>query len=227
MNERLGSASILAQANDAEDRAVSTEYETRITLGLLNAVEANSAVTQRSVARDLGIALGLANAYLKRCVRKGLVKVQQVPANRYAYYLTPRGFAEKSQLTADYLTISFRFFRRAREECAVVFDDCIARGWDRIVLAGADDLGEIAFLCATDMQVNVVAFQDAAATRSEYLGLPVVARLEDLPPFDVVVVTNFHNPQATFDALIETVPAERVLAPTLLAISRVPPTGMA
>jgi hypothetical protein len=55
----------------------------------------------------------------------------------------------------------------------------------------------------------------------------VVARVEDLPPFDAVVVTNFHNPQATFDALIETTPAERVLAPALLAISRVPSNGMA
>ena len=35
------------------------EDEARITLGLLDAVEANSDVTQRSVARELGIALGL------------------------------------------------------------------------------------------------------------------------------------------------------------------------
>ena len=59
--------------------------DAEITLGLLNAVEENSTVTQRSMANDLGIALGLANAYLKRCVRKGLIKISQVPPNRYAY----------------------------------------------------------------------------------------------------------------------------------------------
>ena len=63
-------------------------------------VEENSQITQRSLASELGIALGLTNAYLKRCVRKGWVKINQAPANRYAYYLTPRGFAEKSRLTA-------------------------------------------------------------------------------------------------------------------------------
>ena len=52
-----------------------TDSETAITLQLLSAVEENDAVTQRSMAQDLGIALGLANAYLKRCVRKGLIKV--------------------------------------------------------------------------------------------------------------------------------------------------------
>jgi len=80
--------------------------EAQITLGMLNAVEENSVLTQRSLARELGIALGLANAYLKRCVTKGYIKVTHVPAKRYAYYLTPKGFAEKSRLTARYLAIS-------------------------------------------------------------------------------------------------------------------------
>ena len=70
--------------------------ESAITLGLLDAVHQNSSVSQRSLAAELGIALGLTNAYFKRCVRKGLVKVRSAPANRYAYYLTPKGFAEKA-----------------------------------------------------------------------------------------------------------------------------------
>ena len=107
------------------------ESESEITLGLLNAVHDNSAVTQRSVASELGIALGLANAYLKRCVKKGLIKVSQVPANRYAYYLTPKGFAEKSRLTAEYLSSSFGFFRAARQQCTEALSECSRRGWQR------------------------------------------------------------------------------------------------
>ena len=100
------------EAVDPESRA-----EAEITLGMLNAVEENSVLTQRSLARELGIALGLANAYLKRCVTKGYIKVTHAPAKRYAYYLTPQGFAEKSRLTAQYLAISFDFFRLARSQC--------------------------------------------------------------------------------------------------------------
>ena len=88
---------------------------------MLNAVEENAVLTQRSLARGLGIALGLANAYLKRCVTKGYIKVTQAPANRYAYYLTPKGFAEKSRLTTQYLTNSFDFFRLARNQCDALF----------------------------------------------------------------------------------------------------------
>ncbi|NIQ08836.1 MAG: winged helix-turn-helix transcriptional regulator, partial [Gammaproteobacteria bacterium] len=76
-----------------------------LTLEILQAIEQNNDVTQRHLASHLGVALGLANSYLKRCVRKGLVKIQHVPANRYLYYLTPKGFAEKSRLTAKYLSI--------------------------------------------------------------------------------------------------------------------------
>src|ERR1700687_6063868 len=104
------------------DRLLDTEHENeRIVLGLLNSVEHDGDRSQRDIAAELGIALGLVNAYLRRCVKKGLVKVQDAPARRYAYYLTPQGFAEKSRLTVQYLSDSFSFFRRARTDCAAVF----------------------------------------------------------------------------------------------------------
>src|SRR5664280_3632287 len=93
----------------------------RIILGLLEAVERDGAQSQRRLAAELGIALGLVNAYLKRCIKKGLVKVSQAPARRYAYYLTPQGFAEKSRLTVAYLSSSFSFFRHAKTDCSGLF----------------------------------------------------------------------------------------------------------
>src|SRR5262245_30383264 len=104
----------------------------QIVLGLLNSVEVDGERSQRHIAAELGIALGLVNAYLKRCIKKGWVKVNQAPARRYAYYLTPQGFAEKSRLTVDYLSDSFSFFRRAKADCATVFADARAHGFGRV-----------------------------------------------------------------------------------------------
>src|SRR5205809_3395513 len=106
----------------------------RIMLGLLDAVEQNRAQSQRLLASELGIALGLVNAYLKRCVKKGLVKVHDAPAHRFAYYLTPHGFAEKSRLTVQYLSDSFSFFRAAKSDCTRVLDAAKASGFSRLVL---------------------------------------------------------------------------------------------
>jgi DNA-binding MarR family transcriptional regulator len=210
--------------DDIQRPGVVSEDETKITLGLLNAVEANSALTQRSMASELGIALGLANAYLKRCVRKGLIKVKQVPANRYAYYLTPMGFAEKSRLTADYLTISFNFFRGAREQCTAILDHCDAQGWRRIALAGASDLSEIAVLCAQDHAVEIAGIVDDQINRPTFAGLPVARRLKDLGAVNAVMICDTLNQQAVFDAFVESMARERVFTPPLLGVSRAKPT---
>src|SRR6185295_14112607 len=102
-----------------------------ILLGLLETVDADGTRTQRRMASDLGIALGLVNAYLKRCVKKGLIKVREVPTRRYGYFLTPKGAAEKSRLTVDYLSHSFSFFRQARSSCAETLAQCEALGYRR------------------------------------------------------------------------------------------------
>ncbi|MEO5335309.1 MAG: winged helix-turn-helix transcriptional regulator [Magnetospirillum sp. WYHS-4] len=209
--------------SDSKSSSAAMDEEAHITLGLLNAIHENSAMTQRSMAKDLGIALGLANAYLKRCVRKGLVKVQQVPANRYAYYLTPQGFAEKSQLTARYLSMSFDFFRHARTQCGEVYTQCAQQGWRRIALAGVGDLGEIATLCARDAEVDLVGFLDAAADTSHFAGLPVAVHPDELGAVDAIVVTDLGAPQETFERMTRLFAAERVLAPRLLHVSRQAP----
>src|SRR5487761_2401135 len=75
----------------AMDRLLESGHENeRIVRDLLTSVEHDGERSQRRIAAELGIALGLVNAYLKRCAKKGLVKVHDAPARRYAYYLTPR-----------------------------------------------------------------------------------------------------------------------------------------
>ena len=191
-----------------------------IVLAMLNAVERDHQITQRSVALELGIALGLANAYLKRCVRKGLIKVQQIPRRRYAYYLTPQGFSEKSRLTATYLTHSFAFFRRARTRCGEQFATAQSRGWRRIVLFGAGDLAEIAMLCAREHDVELVGIIDATLARDSFLGLPVARDAASLGPIDAAVITELAHPQRAYDAAVDLLGTERALAPDFLRIRR-------
>ena len=172
------------------------------------------------MAKDLGVALGLANAYLKRCVKKGLIKISQAPANRYAYYLTPKGFREKSELTARYLTMSFNFFRHARTQCEEVFDICAEQRWQRIALIGISDLAEIAILCAREYPIELSGFFEAASDIKEFSELPVITKIEDLGDVDAFVIVALTAPQEKFDDLKLTIPQERILAPRMLNISR-------
>ena len=205
------------------------ERDPGVMLGLLSAVERDSAVTQRHLAHELGIALGLANAYLRRCAKKGLIKMRQAPLNRYAYYLTPRGFAEKSRLTAEYLTLSLDFFRSARRDCAALLAACEEQGWRRVALAGAGELAEIAVLGATETSIEIVAVIDAAggpscAGRPVVRDLAAVLALAGDGPLEAVIVTDTRAPQASFEAILAEasghgMAAGRVLAPELLRIT--------
>ena len=201
-----------------------------VVLNVLTSIERDNAITQRALARELGIALGLANAYFRRCVRKGLVKMHQVPINRYAYYLTPQGLSEKSRLTAEYLALSLDFFRRARTDCAVLFRQCEARGWQSVALYGAGDLAEIAVLSAYETTVEVLCVIDPEQQGRRCGGLAIVPDLETALSrdgarrIDGIMVTDTRAPQASFDNLRLAVEfyglsAGCVVAPSLLRIS--------
>lgn len=194
---------------------VPSKDDNQILLGVLDLVERDPKVTQRSLAKELGIALGLANAYLKRCIHKGLVKVSQVPPRRYAYYLTPQGFSEKSRLTASYLAYSFSFFRQARAQLSDIFTFAAARGQRRLVLLGEGDLAEIAQLIAMKHPVKIAGVVPANGDSEK-----LAAELAALAPVDAVVITAAIDAHDTFLAANKLFPPDRVHAPELLRLRK-------
>jgi DNA-binding MarR family transcriptional regulator len=204
----------MAQASKASDLE-----QARIVLGLLEYVGRGGEQSQRRLASELGVALGLANAYLKRCVKKGLVKVRHAPARRYAYYLTPRGFAEKSRLTLEFMSYSFALFRRAKADCMASLETARERGYARIALIGASDLAEIAAICALDGGFVIAAVVDGELAGERFAGAPLVRDMDSLaPPPDAVLVTDMRAAAVALRAAVAKFGAERVLVPALLGI---------
>ncbi|MDA9437540.1 hypothetical protein XH98_00110 [Bradyrhizobium sp. CCBAU 51745] len=186
-------------------------------LGLLESVQRGEAHSQRHLASELGIALGLVNAYLKRCINKGLVKVSVAPAKRYAYYLTPGGFAEKSRLTIQYLSYSFSFFRQAKKDFVTLFAAARAAGIQRIAILGMSDLAEIGAICALDCGMTAVAVVDARSELRSFLGMPVRGSFDEMSDsVDAVLVTDMTDTLAAIDMAVARFGPERVLVPALL-----------
>jgi DNA-binding MarR family transcriptional regulator len=193
------------------------------TVELLEHVAEQGAPNQRALARKIGISVGLVNALVHRAVRKGLIKIKGVPARRYAYYLTPKGLAEKSRLVAVYLDQSLSFFRLARQDYSEVFARCQADGYKRIVLCGAGELAEIATIAAIGLDVALVAVLDGETNHARAAGLPVLRTLDDVAAEDILVITDSRNPQRAYDRLRVSLPRERVVAPPFMRISSVQP----
>ncbi len=77
-------------------------------------------ISQRALAKDLGVGLGTINFCFQALVEKGLVKMQNFSQSknklRYAYLLTPAGVAEKSKLTAEFLRRKVAEYEALRAE---------------------------------------------------------------------------------------------------------------
>ena len=192
--------------------------ETR-TLEILQAIELKNDVTQRHLASHLGVALGLANSYLKRCVRKGLFMIHQAPANRYLYYLTPKGFAEKSRLTAEYLTYSFDFYRLAGESLTHIYRQCVNQNMTRILFCGASELAEIASIRAHENAITIIGTFDPDYEKSEFLHLPAWKTLDEVDDFDVCILTQLNNPAELYDLLSKNLDKSKILVPSILGIN--------
>lgn len=180
--------------------------EQKVMVHLLTEIEGNPSFTQRGLASELGIALGLMNQYLKSCVTKGWVRATQISPRRITYFLTPEGFKEKSHMVKDYLARSLTFFRDARTQCEVLFEECQHKGWQKIGLAGAGDLADIAQLVAQGNGLDVSLVNEDA----------------DLKVYDAILITDVMNPQGTYDAIKGKVDPNRLLTLYLLHISRAP-----
>ncbi len=197
---------------------MNADDDMEITLPILQSIEQQSNITQRSLAKRLGLALGLTNAYLKHCVTKGLVKIEQIPANRYLYYLTPKGFAEKGRLTAEYLSRSFHFYRKASDSCFRLFTESVSKGCRKVLLCGLSDLTDIALLQAARAEINVVGIFDPRDPRDRYMKYAVWHSTKDIPDDVVVVVTSLQFPRRLRRLLQQVIATERVLAPDILGL---------
>ena len=89
---------------------------------LLKVLESKPHLSQRALARELGISLGKINYCIAAVIEKGWIKAQNFRHSRnklgYAYLLTPRGVEEKAVLTASFLKRKVAEYDALREEIA-------------------------------------------------------------------------------------------------------------
>lgn len=88
--------------------------------GLLKTLEENPGLSQRDLAKRLGVSLGKVNFCLNALVEKGSLKIKNFRNSdnklAYAYLLTPRGVEQKARMTVDFLRIKVQEYERLRAE---------------------------------------------------------------------------------------------------------------
>lgn len=160
-------------------------------LAILQAVAENDRLTQRHLACDLGMAVSLANLYLRRLALKGFIRITHVRPNHLRYLLTPKGMAEKSRLTYLYMARTFERYREARQQLRRALAPVAEDGHRRVAFYGTGEAAEVAYLCLKDSGVELGEVFDSVAG-GDFLGRRVRG-LDELVAgeFDRIVVTTF------------------------------------
>jgi DNA-binding Lrp family transcriptional regulator len=181
-------------------------------LKLLNEVERDGNVTQRTLAKSLGVALGLTNLYLKRLAHKGYIKITTIPKHRIKYLLTPRGVAEKSRLTYEYMQYSLYYYRDVRQRLKQALSTVTIDGPKKLVIYGTGELAELAYLTVRDTGWTLVGFADGRPEQT-FLTYPLVS-IEGLSrwEFDAILVTDIQDTEKVLERIISAqVPRHKVI----------------
>ena len=87
---------------------------------VLRKIKINPETTQRELADELGFSLGKLNYCLKALRAKGLIKIENFRTNpnkiNYIYVLTPKGIAEKTKLTINFMKRKMKEYEELKKE---------------------------------------------------------------------------------------------------------------
>jgi DNA-binding Lrp family transcriptional regulator len=115
-------------------------------LDILKIVSENPLISQRKISEQTGLSLGQVNFLIKKCVKKGLIKIEGQTAKSIKYNITPKGIAEKAELTAQYIKLSYAAVIKLTQAMKEIEEKYLAAGKAIYVMGEEDELMQIARL---------------------------------------------------------------------------------
>lgn len=107
-------------------------------LHILTQISQNESITQRQLAKDMGLSLGTINSLMKRMAEKKFLILQQ-NSKSIRYVLTPKGLKEKAMLTYNHTVDSYRVISKLRTNTKNLIEDQIEKGIKKFYLYGEKD----------------------------------------------------------------------------------------
>ncbi len=142
-------------------------------LRVLEEVDSSPDLSQRQLARRLGIALGVANLLVRSLASRGYIKVTHLSWRRWVYVVTPKGMRRKLHLTIAYVDRFFDHYRRVRLLLREDIGDLMLNKESRVAIVGTTELAELAYLALRDLGVDEIEVFERNPKRQDFLGMRV------------------------------------------------------
>ena len=191
--------------------------QSQIIPNILESFDRDGDRSQRGRASEVGIALGLTNAYLKFCICKGYLKARKISARSYRYMLTPKSLAEKSRVAMNWLSASLGFVRAVHGECVALSASESARHWTNIVIVGTPTRAEIYAICTMERCICIEAVVDQDGIDQHKLGFPLHNDFAAIPEaIGGAVIVDLEQPGRARYLAESGLGADRVVIPPFL-----------
>ncbi len=138
-------------------------------LDILRIVVENPSISQRKIAEQTGISLGQVNFLIKKCVKKGLIKIEGQTSKSIRYNLTPKGIAEKALLTLEYVKISYGAVISLTDKIRAFAEQNENSGKQICVYGPQDEMMEICKLALGDRATYYHKFSDIKSVNSDLI----------------------------------------------------------
>jgi DNA-binding MarR family transcriptional regulator len=149
---------------------------------VLSELERAPDISQRGLARQVGVSLTLTNRLLHNLTQKGYVRITRASWRGWLYTLTPAGFSRKIQLTISYIHRFLGHYQRIRQTLREELEPLGLNSESRVAIYGsvlnkADrtrELAELVYLGLKELGIEEVdVFTPENAGSDRFLGLRV------------------------------------------------------
>jgi len=110
----------------------------------------NENVSQRQLSQKLGLSLGTVNVLMKKMIKEGIIKMEQVSQKQVIYMLTPLGMMEKGKKTISYIKSHYRGIYQTKEKIKTVLDKLNLEYENIFILKPDDEIGNLIDLALTE-----------------------------------------------------------------------------
>lgn len=173
------------------------------TLRIMEEIERDNTISQRTLSQRIDISVGLVNRFIKRLVEKGYFKATTIPSHRVKYILTPKGIAEKTRLTYEYLRYSLRFYRELKDSLQEVLIEIRVDGVDNILLYGTGEIAELAVLFSRVNEIDIAGIVDnKGGGRCLEMEISNLSKIGDFD-FDAVLMLHTEDVSERISSLTE------------------------
>jgi predicted transcriptional regulator len=160
---------------------------------ILTALEQNPAISQHTLAHEVGLTSSMVNNYIRELSKNRLISIKGTTNRTMSYNLTPKGIREKMTLLISYNLETTALYMDAKKEFAQRLQTIYEEGIHSAVLFGAGETAEILYNASQSLKLEIIGIVDSDSAKQEKIFGNLIIKhphyIEEIKPDGVIIAS--------------------------------------